>query len=109
MSDLETIDLEIDTAKQMIKTRDTLAILRKNKHFKEIIDGEYFTYEMNRLVMLKGKSMPDDIEKEVDKMLVGIAALNNYFNEVNRRGNQAARDLEGKEETRQELLVEETA
>ena len=110
MGNLESIELEIATAKNMIKLKDTLALLRENKYFKEVIEQDYFTYEMNRLVMLKGVPHIDGLtEENIDKMIFGISALNHYFNEINRRGTEAVADLTNREETRQEILAEEIA
>lgn len=108
MKNLEAIEIDIETAKNKIALKNSLALLRENKYFKEIIVDGYFTYEMNRLVMLKGvEHITPETEASIDKMLSGIGALNNFFNEIDRQGIQMQNELGGYEDTRQEVLAEE--
>lgn len=109
MSTLEQVELEIANAKQFISLKESLALLKENKYFKEIILEGYFKQEANRLVMLKVKDLPEISEKSIDRMLIGISALNEYFDEIYRRGIQMESELKNYEDTREEILTEEIA
>ena len=108
MNDGDRVQLDIDTAKHMISLKESLALLRKNKYFKEIIEEGYFKEEMNRLVMLKGApAVTEEIERSTDKLLTGIAGLNMYFLNIDRRGTQMEAELPSYEAAREDILAEE--
>lgn len=106
-NDLARVELEIETAKTMIKLRDDLAHLQENKYFKEVIEEGYFRHEMRRLVMLKGANVDEPTQAMVDKRLLGIGALNSFFNDIIRRGDAMEQELSNHESTREEILAEE--
>jgi len=108
MTEMETVEIEIEAAKEMIALRDSLNKLYKNKQFKAVIEQSYFKEEAARLVMAKSNtSLSDDNQKYIDNMILGIGALANYFEMVARRGAEMEQVLADSEAAQQEMLAEE--
>ena len=105
---IEQVEVSIETVKEVIAMRDSLIKLSKNREFKKIIETGYFTNEAARVVM--GKASPEmqtpERQAAMDKQITAIGGLQQYFGMIMAMGNQAERDLEGHEATREAIQAE---
>ena len=53
MTELEEVDIQIETASKIRSLRDNCVKLMKNRNFKDVIEDGYFKEEAARLVMAK--------------------------------------------------------
>lgn len=110
MNELEQVEIQIETAKKIISTRDDYVKLSKNRLFKNIIEKGYFQEEAARLVMAKANmGLNDHQQARIDNMISGVGSLANYFEMIMRRGNEMEQALSEHEQTREEILAEEIA
>jgi hypothetical protein len=107
-SDIETLEVEIDQAREVIRLNDELTKLLANPSFKKIIEVGYFEDEAIRLVALKMDLEFSSPEKQesIDRQMFGIGAVQAYLNKVRRAGNIAADAMAQMEEAQAELLEE---
>jgi len=105
---IESVEISMDLAKKVVTRRDMLLRLYSNKDFEQLISEEYFTNEASRLVLIKAD--PDmqtkDKQKGIERSMVGIGALRQYFQVIMQQGNMAERALLADAETHEELLQE---
>ena len=105
---LVQMDVQVSEARKMIAVRDAYLKLVKSKPFKDVIEQAYFKEEAARLVMAKAnRSLDEDTQNHIDKQIVGVGSLANYFEGVMQRGWQAQNDIEQIEKAREEILAEE--
>lgn len=109
MTELEVIEIEIETANKMRAMRDNAIKLVDSALFKDVITEGYFKEEAARLVMAKSAPLNEAQMKNIDNMILGVGALANYLNEVMRRGAEMDETIDAHEETREEILAEEAA
>ena len=109
MSDLEQVQIQIETAEKIRKLRDNCVKLMDNKYFKDVIEEAYFKEEAARLVMAKSAPLPEASLQVIDHMQYGIGALKNFLQELLRRGSEMDQAIGEQEETREEILAEEVA
>lgn len=107
MTDLEEVEIQIETANKIRALRDNCAKLMKNRAFKDVIEEGYFKEEAARLVMAKSSSLNSEQQIIIDGMIIGVGALANYLNMVLRRGAEMDIAMGEHEQTREELLAEE--
>ena len=72
MTDLEEVEIQIETANKIRSMRDNCLKLMKNRHFKDIIEEGYFKEEAARLVMAKSAPLTDDHQRYIDGMIIGV-------------------------------------
>jgi len=89
--DVQTIELNIESAKATVERRDAFLKLAKNKEFKEIIETGYFEDEAIRLVgALSSPALADDVsQSEMQKDMIGVGRLRQYFYAIVQQGNAA--------------------
>jgi len=109
MSEIEQIEISIDSARKDVEKMDGLLRLIKNKDFKSLIDDGYFVDEASRLVILRADpSMQEDrVQKNIDDSITAVGHFRQYLNTVMQIGRMAEQGIKEDEETRQELLAEE--
>jgi hypothetical protein len=107
MTDLEEVEIQIETANKIRSMRDNCLKLMKNRHFKDIIEEGYFKEEAARLVMAKSAPLTEDQQRNIDGMIIGVGALANYLNMIIRRGTDMDVLVGEQEQTREEILAEE--
>ena len=107
MTDLETVEIQIDMANKMRALRDNAVKLMDSPLYKDVIEEGYFKEEAARLVMAKSAGLSPELEKRIDGMIIGVGALANFFNTVMQRGAEMDEAIGEHEETRQEILAEE--
>lgn len=109
MTQLEQVEIQIETAKEIQLLRDNCILLQNSKPFKDVIENGYFKEEAARLVMAKSSAMNSEQMAVIDNMIWGIGALSNYLDMLLRRGADMDATSEEFEQTRNELLVEEAS
>ena len=106
-TELEQVEIQIDTAKRIRALRDNCVKLMDSKYFKDVIEDGYFKEEAARLVMAKSSNLNADQMKLIDNMQYGIGALANFLESVMRRGSEMDTAIGEHEQTREEILAEE--
>lgn len=107
MTELEEVEIQIETANQIRKLRDNCVKLMANKNFKDVIEEGYFKEEAARLVMAKSSPLNEDQQKNIDGMILGIGGLKNYLTMILRRGADMDHAIGEYEQTQEEILAEE--
>ena len=107
MTEIEQVEIQIDTANRIRKLRDNCVKLMNNKQFKDVIEEGYFKEEAARLVMAKSSNLNPEQKQLIDNMIYGIGALSNWFESVMRRGAEMDQAIGEHEQTRAEILAEE--
>lgn len=105
-TELEQVEIQIDTAKRIRALRDNCVKLMDSKYFKDVIENGYFKEEAARLVMAKSSNLNADQMKLIDNMQYGIGALANFLESVMRRGSEMDTAIGEHEQTREEILAE---
>jgi hypothetical protein len=105
-TELEQVEIQIDTAKRIRALRDNCVKLMDSKYFKDVIEDGYFKEEAARLVMAKSSNLNADQMKLIDNMQYGIGALANFLESVMRRGSEMDTAIGEHEQTREEILAE---
>ena len=106
-TELEQVDIQIDTARRLRALRDNCVKLMDSKYYKDVIEEGYFKEEAARLVMAKSSNLTPEQMKLIDNMIFGIGAVANYIESVMRRGAEMDQAVGEHEETREEILAEE--
>jgi hypothetical protein len=109
MTEIEQVDIQIESAHKMRKLRDSCVKLMDSQYFKDVIDQGYFKEEAARLVMAKSSNLTAEQMNLIDNMQYGVGALANYLEAVMRRGTEMDTALKEHEETREEILAEEVS
>jgi len=106
LEQLEQLELDIKDAQRVIKLRGALNLLAKDTNFKLLIESEYFEQESIRLVQAKSNPalQSDEQQKFIHNSMLGIGALQQYFNKIQVLGEQAEVALVAQENTQAELL-----
>lgn len=108
-TELDTIEIEIDRAKEAIALRDKLNRLEATPEFKEIILDDYLSKEPARLAKLKvDPSMQTEINQNmIMDALAGVGSLNMYLMKIRQVAQVMESSMEDLELTRAEMLQEE--
>lgn len=107
-SEIKQIEDAIAQNKRDIALLDALESLRQNKHFIEVISKGFCTDKAVQLVRLKANpdkqnlKDQDAILKEID----GIGTLQQYFDDIVKKGEIAKTSLHGNRETLEAVLTE---
>ncbi len=109
MSDLQEIELNIDTAKKMVKESDAIDRLMKNRDFKAVITEGYF--KEYAAILVQRKAMPgmqdEDSQKDINDSITGIGQLQQFLFTKRMQGKQIGNELTEMENVREELIQEE--
>lgn len=107
---LNDIEISIDDARKTITRKDQLQRLIDSQDWKDIIEDGYFRDEAARLVVLKADpSMLEDKEqKQIDIAINAIGPFRQYLRTIMQFGFMAEQALNNDQQTREELLEEET-
>jgi hypothetical protein len=111
MSELHEIELNIDTAKKMVKEAEAIDRLMKNRDFKAVITEGYF--KEFAAVLVQRKAIPGMADEEnqlaIDKAITGIGELQQFLFTKRMQGKQIGAELNEMENVRDELLQEDAA
>jgi hypothetical protein len=105
-TELEQVDIQIDTARRLRALRDNCVKLMDSKYYKDVIEEGYFKEEAARLVMAKSSNLTTEQLRLIDNMQYGIGALANFLESVMRRGSEMDTAIGEHEQTREEILAE---
>ncbi len=99
LSEMEELKVTMDEALEAIELRDKFIKLANNPLFNEVIGKRYIEEESVRCVALLGDdNIDDEVKAKTQKMILGIAYLQNYFRKIQMDGNEAENMLEAYKE-----------
>ena len=109
MNQQEEIEISIKQAKEVVDLRDALRRLHNNKDFKKVIKEGYFIDDASRLVLLKADPEMESPENQaiIERQIVAIGQLSQYFGKVEALGNMAERGIEDHATALEEIAAEE--
>lgn len=107
MTDIEQIEISIDEAKRLVKKRDDLEKLIKNREFKSLITEGYFKEEAQRLVSISADPALVQHQTEIMESIRAISLFQQFLQLVLRTGNMAAQQIADLEGERDLLETEE--
>lgn len=89
-NDVKQIELQIDTAKELLKDSDALDRLYKNKDFMRLIEKKYLQDEPVRLTHLLAdpRFQTPEARTKLHEQLNAIALLLDFLRNVNRTGSE---------------------
>lgn len=103
------IAVSIEQAETIVKTRDQILKLSKNKDFKAIFTDGYFVDEAARLASIYGSPRLTEKEnQDVHNQILAIGALRRYLLTKQQMGDAAETELEYHRETQSELNAVES-
>ena len=107
--EVRQIEIEIEQARELVKTRDALDRLMENPDFKEVILTGYFKDEPARLVELKAAPQMEAAQHQANiiKSMDGIGALQQYFNTIWHLGSNAESAIQDGHQAIDEIHAEE--
>lgn len=102
------LNMTIEQAKVLMKRRDALRALEKNKDWQTLITECYFKTEPVRLVMLKAdvNAQTPEMQEAIDKDITSIGNLRQFFAAVIQLGENAESSLEEHRKALDELQDE---
>jgi hypothetical protein len=103
---IKDLEANIERAKELVKTGDSIERLRNNGDFKEVILKNYFEREAIRLVHLKADPSMQTPDRQASILLQmdAIGALSSFLNTGLVMADRAAQAIESDTETITELL-----
>jgi len=106
---IEALEQNMKDAKHVLRLKKSLDAAMRNPDFQLVIEKEYFTEEARRLVQSKSAPHMQTPEKQLylDNLIMGIGALQQFFNKINSMAPEAERALDEDQNTHAELLEEE--
>lgn len=107
---LETVEISLEHAQKVAATAKSTERLIANRDFKKIVHEGFFEKEAQRLVFLKSDPNQQSPEAQADiiKRIDAIGVFRQYIAGLLRMGAQAEKAIEDLEQTREEMLQEET-
>lgn len=108
MTDLESVEITIEQAKQQIDNMQALDRLRKNKDFMELVEDGFMKDEAARLVLALAEPalQTEEHQKQLYKMVDAVGYFRQYLNKIYQFGHIAEGALKSHEDTRNELMSE---
>ena len=106
MSELNEVEVSIEEVKLQIENARLLEELHTVPAFQKLILNGYFTTEAQNLVSMMAHPMSEMAKEQVVSKMVGISALQAYFNMLYRKGDQAQGSLKDHEEMLTQLSAE---
>ena len=109
VNDLESIELSIAHAKQLIEFGDALARLEQNPDYVKIIQDDFFKNNIIRLVKLKAAPQCQDEMNQgfITKQIDAVGQFEQYLTGIRIQANQAMVALEKDKEERELILGQE--
>lgn len=110
-ADLVELELSEEKAREQIDMRDAFIRLQNSADFQTVIEKGYFKNEASRLTLLRAdKGMQDpNNQNEINRGLIGIGELYQYFRVVLMMGDQAESAMQEYRATREEIAAEDLA
>ncbi len=108
-ADLQEIEVSLETAKKSVDTFKAFERLRLNKDFQLIIEKGYFEDEAIRLVAAKSSPLSVEDQVEVDKDIIGVGRLRQYFIAITQHGRAQENAIKSFEDEQAAILAEEAA
>lgn len=90
---VQEITVSVEDVKEKISLLDDLESLKRSPAFKRLILKQYIQEKPHQLVKLMALPQTDTQKEVVHGSMVGISALQLFFNSVQRDGDQARADL----------------
>lgn len=107
MSDIATLEVTIDNAKQMVSRKNMALKLASNREFKALVLEGYFNEEAARLASISADPLMAKDRGEIMLAIQGISLFRQYMQNIVRMGEVAERELLDSQEALQEALAEE--
>ena len=106
---VQTIELDIDTARAQVAMKNDVEKLYRNPIFKRVILNHYFEQEPVRICMMKAapSQQGEKEQKELMKMLDGIGALDLYLRSRMMIGMNAETAINAMEDERDMMQAED--
>ena len=107
-SQIEQVELSIDSAKDAIAGMDAMLRLTKNKDYIRVIDEGYLREEAIRLCHLRAdyNFRSDEDQDSLMKAIDAIGQFRQYAASIIQMGRAAENALKADEQTHEELLAE---
>jgi len=107
-ADIETLEVQMDQAKDAIELRDAVRRLINNKDFQKVILEGYFEKEPARLVaLLSDPSMQiEDRQVGLKNSMIGIGQLQMHFRFIESYAQQMEAAMQEDEETHTNMMAE---
>lgn len=102
----QQISISKQEAHDAVELGMALDRLHQNPDFKKIVLDGYFREEPIRLVPLKAQHLSEAVTKGVENAMIGIGAIQSYFNKIYRDGDSASQALGELSEMEQEVNSE---
>ena len=108
MSDIKTLELSIEQAKNAVKLRDHAEKLLKNKSFQALFDDEYFDSYVKNTALLLAEVKIDDPKMHEDLVLEleAVGRVRGFIRSVFQKGAMAERTIEDAEQAIDEIRAE---
>jgi len=106
MSDLNEVLISMEEVQDQLENAELLEQLHANAAFKKLILDGYFKTEAQKLVGIMAHPMNEMNKEQVTNKMVGISALQAYFNMIHRKGETAKAALQEHEVAIEELSAE---
>jgi len=108
-NDIKQIELQIDTAKELVKDCDALDRLYKNKDFVRLIEKKYFQDEPVRLTHLLSDPRFQTLEArtKLHEQMLGVSLLLDFLRNINRTGDELREKVAEFEQERELALQEQ--
>lgn len=105
---LNEIEISMDSAKRSIEVWQSLNRLLDNKDFKVVITDGYFKDEAVRLVGLKAdpNMQTADMQKDVENSIRSISELRMYFRKLEMLAKQCEMSIADLEQAKEAVLAE---
>lgn len=107
---IQAIDANIKEARKIVELAQCLERLRSNRDFKRVILEGYFEQESIRLVHLKAdpNMQNENSQKSILNQIDAVGSFRQYLDMVARHARLAEKAIAADEETREEILNEDS-
>lgn len=107
---IEELETEISICKKQVELGDALVRLKKNPDFKKVFEEHYMVNEPARIVQLMADppSQTDAVQRSCHGLIRAIGSFGQFMTMTLVMADRAEKKLENDEETRLELLGEES-
>jgi len=93
MSELNEVLVSLEEVQEQIKMGELLEQLHRSPAFKKLIGEGYFKTEAQALVGMMAHPMQDMAKQQIQSKMIGISALQSYFNMIHRKSETAKASL----------------
>ena len=106
-SEIQEVMVSLEEVQEQIAMGKALEELTKNPLFDKVITQAYFKQEAIQLVGMKAHPTNEQTAKSIENKMIGISALQSFFNSVYRKGMEAQAALDDHEQALTEMAAEE--